>query len=181
MEAEELLEWRQRSFWGEGREEEGRVEREGDGRRERGTNEEGMGTWVWTKVVHGVEEGRPVEALEHVLDEGRVVVARADHDRRGVDSERVRHLRASDGWETQTARRRGPPAGRATGVIAWIPLTGEMRMLCVNRRSPPRSLSEAAGRIGVSGLPPDKRIGDSCSDEDLGFPFPERRCRKLVS
>jgi hypothetical protein len=58
------------------------------------------------------------------------------------------------------------------GAVAWIPLTGEMRMLCVNRRKPPRSLSGASGRNGVSGLPPDRRIGDSCSDEDLGFPFP---------
>jgi hypothetical protein len=47
------------------------------------------------------------------------------------------------------------------GAAACIPLTGEMRILCVNSRRPPRSLSGVAGRIGASGLPPDKRIGDS--------------------
>jgi hypothetical protein len=33
-----------------------------------------------TKLLHGAEEGGPVEPLEHVLDQGRIVVARADDD-----------------------------------------------------------------------------------------------------
>jgi hypothetical protein len=54
----------------------------------RGGSRKGGG-YIVTQVVHGVEEGRPVEALEHVLDQGRIVIARADDDGCGVDSQRV--------------------------------------------------------------------------------------------